>query len=115
MLPEIKDAVVRESPREAAQYLRHCTVMPQEGFLIAVELDPETREGIYHGQGSPEGEWIRCFTHDDAVYYKNQLMLDLDSQYGDLPSRISGKPKPPSHRGRLLVTNIITFQRRRLR
>ncbi|KAK4144643.1 muts domain V-domain-containing protein [Dichotomopilus funicola] len=89
MLPEIKESVVRESPREAAQYIRHCTVMPQEGFLIAVGLDPETGEGIYHGQGSLEGEWMRYFTNEDAVYYKNQLMLDLDSQYGDLPSRIS--------------------------
>ncbi|KAK4128317.1 hypothetical protein N657DRAFT_652032 [Parathielavia appendiculata] len=88
-LPEVKESVVREVPREAAQYLQHCTVMPQLGFLIAVKLDPETGEGVYHGQNHPDGQWMMCFTSGDIVYYKNQLMLDLDSQYGDLPSRIA--------------------------
>lgn len=65
--------------------------MPQLGFLIAVNLDPDTGTGIYYGQYHHEGEWTMCFTSEDAVYYKNQLMFDLDSQYGDLPSRIAGK------------------------
>ncbi|KAL2137071.1 hypothetical protein VTI74DRAFT_9677 [Chaetomium olivicolor] len=89
LLPEIKAAVVQEIPKEAAGYIRHCTVMPQLGFLIAVMLNPNTGEGVYHGQHHPDGEWTMCFTSDDLVYYKNQLMLDLDSQYGDLPSRIA--------------------------
>jgi DNA mismatch repair protein MSH5 len=90
-LPEIKESVARDVPREAAQYLLHCTVMPQLGFLVAVKLDPKTGEGIYHGQHHPDGEWVMCFATGDIVYYKNQLMLDLDSQYGDLPTRIAGE------------------------
>ena len=91
MLPELKNTVVREIPSAAAEYIRHCTIMPQLGFLIAVTLDPNSGEGVYHGQHHPEGEWTMCFASDGVVYYKNQLMLDLDSQYGDLPSRIAGE------------------------
>lgn len=82
---------MREVPREAARYICHCTIMPQLGFLIAVQLDSETGEGVYYGQHHPDGEWTMCFASEDIVYYKNQLMLDLDSQYGDLPSRIAGE------------------------
>lgn len=91
ILPELKDSIARESPREAARYIRHCTVIPQIGFLVATELDPETGEGVYHGQNDPESEWVMCFVSEDTGYYKNRLMLDLDSQYGDLLSRIAGK------------------------
>ena len=91
MLPELQETVVRTSPRAAVGYIRHCTIMPQLGFLLAVTLDPETGEGFYHGQHDHEGEWTMCFCSGDVAYYKNQLMLELDSQYGDLPSRITGE------------------------
>ncbi|KAK3906216.1 muts domain V-domain-containing protein [Staphylotrichum tortipilum] len=91
MLPELKEAVIRQIPPEAAQYIRHCTIMPDLGFLIAVDMDPETGEGIYRGQDLHEDEWMVSFFSRDAVYYKNQLMLELDSQYGDLPSRITNE------------------------
>ncbi|KAK4239460.1 muts domain V-domain-containing protein [Achaetomium macrosporum] len=89
MLPDLKESVVQEVPREAAKHIRHCTVMPQLGFLTAVTLDPETGEGVYHGQHHPQDEWRMCFVSEYVAYYKNRLMLDLDSQYGDLPSRIA--------------------------
>jgi DNA mismatch repair protein MSH5 len=95
MLPDLKESVIRDVPREMAQHIRHCTVMPQLGFLIAVTLDSETGEGVYHGQHHPDGAWAMCFTSEDTVYYKNQLMLDLDTQYGDLPSRIAGELEYP--------------------
>lgn len=91
MLRDLRDAVVRDIPREAAKYVHHCTVMPQLGFLVAVRLDPDTGEGVYHGQARPDDEWTMYFASEDMVYYKNRLMMDLDSQYGDLPSRIAGK------------------------
>lgn len=91
MLHELKDSVTRDIPRAAVRHVHHCTVMPQLGFLIAVRLDPDTREGMYHGQDCPDDEWIMCFSSGDMVYYKNQLMLDLDTQYGDLLSRIAGE------------------------
>jgi DNA mismatch repair protein MSH5 len=106
LLPELKQSVVQEVPTEAAQFILHCTVMPQLGFLIAVRLDPCTGEGAYHGQNHAEGEWMMCFVSDDMVYYKNQLMLDLDSQYGDLPSRIAGMFEPLP--GKCFATNITT-------
>lgn len=82
---------MRDVPRAAVGNVRHCTIMPQLGFLIAVLRDPETGEGAYHGQHDPDGEWVMCFTNEETVYYKNQVMLDLDSQYGDLQSRIAGE------------------------
>lgn len=91
MLPELKDSVVQGIPRAAVEHIHHCTIMPQLGFLIAVRLDPETAEGVYHGQHNSGGEWVMCFASEDMAYYKNQLMLDLDSQYGDLLSQIAGE------------------------
>jgi len=82
--------VIQGVPKTVAQHILHCTVMPQLGFLIGVRLDPRTGEGIYHGQYHLGDEWTLCFTADELAYYKNQRMLDLDSQYGDLPSRIAG-------------------------
>jgi DNA mismatch repair protein MSH5 len=107
MLPELREAAVRDAPREAAEYIRHCTVMPELGFLIAVSLNPETGEGVYHGQGHAEGEWMMCFVSEDVVYYKNQLMLDLDSQYGDLPSRIAGKFEPATFLNNQQLTALL--------
>jgi DNA mismatch repair protein MSH5 len=94
MLPELKETVVRQIPPEAAEYIRHCTIMPDRGFLIGVSMDPDTGEGIYHGQGLHGDEWMMFFFSRDVVYYKNRLMLDLDSQYGDLPSCIAGQFEP---------------------
>ena len=91
MLPELHETVVRTSPRAAVGYIRHCTIMLQLGFLLAVTLDPGTGEGFYYGQHDHKGEWTMCFSSGDVAYYKNQLMLDLDFQYGDLPSRIAGE------------------------
>ncbi|GAB1311213.1 hypothetical protein MFIFM68171_01423 [Madurella fahalii] len=88
-LPDLKRSVVRDIPRAAVEHVHHCTVMPQLGFLTAVRLNPNTREGMYHGQNCPNDEWIMCFSSEGIVYYKNRFMLDLDSQYGDLPSRIA--------------------------
>ncbi len=96
MLPELKESVVRQIPPRAAEYIRYCTIMPDLGFLTAVSMDPETGEGIYHGQDLHDDEWTMVFFSRDIVYYKNRLMLDLDSQYGDLPSRITSQFEPPA-------------------
>lgn len=90
-LPELAEHVARDVPQEFASYIRHCTVMADLGFLVAVQRDPETGEGTYYGQYHPEGEWTLFLVTGDIAYYKNQAMRDLDSQYGDLLGRIVGQ------------------------
>jgi DNA mismatch repair protein MSH5 len=89
MLPEANALVRREAPPWATKHIRYCTVLPELGFLVAVTLDSSTGEGFYLGQGAADGPWDSIFVSGDLVYYKNALMLDLDAQFGDLPSRIA--------------------------
>ncbi|KAK0754086.1 muts domain V-domain-containing protein [Schizothecium vesticola] len=89
MLPEANAMVRREAPPWATKHIRYCTVLPELGFLVAVTLDSSTGEGFYLGRGAADGPWDPSFVNGDLVYYKNALMLDLDAQFGDLPSRIA--------------------------
>ncbi|KAK0730594.1 muts domain V-domain-containing protein [Lasiosphaeris hirsuta] len=76
MLPDLTDGIRKETPAWAAQHIRHCTILPQLWFLVAVTLNRETGEGLYSGQ-----------TTDDN--WQNSSLLELDSHYGDLPSQIA--------------------------
>ncbi|KAK1828220.1 muts domain V-domain-containing protein [Podospora conica] len=89
MLPEANATVRREAPPWATKHIRYCTILPELGFLVAVTLDSSTGEGFYLGQGAADGPWDPSFVNGDLVYYKNALMMDLDAQFGDLPSRIA--------------------------
>lgn len=91
MLPNAKESAQRELPSWAAQYVHYCTILPELGFLLAVTLNPETGEGVYHGQDAAADDWHIKFINGDLVHYKNTAMLDLDSQYGDLPSQIASE------------------------
>ncbi|KAK4192630.1 putative muts protein 5 [Podospora australis] len=89
MLPEIRDAVAQETPQWADQHIHHCTMMPQFGFLVGVLLDQETGQAAYCGQETTDDEWEFRFQTEEFAYYKNKLLLDLDTEYGDLPVRIT--------------------------
>ncbi|KAK0737687.1 muts domain V-domain-containing protein [Apiosordaria backusii] len=89
MLPELRDSIAREAPKWANKHILHCTVLEQSGFLIGVAVKPDTGVGVYHGHELLDDEWELVFVTEDVAYYKNQLMHDLDSQYGDLPSHIA--------------------------
>ncbi|KAK4197480.1 putative muts protein 5, partial [Triangularia verruculosa] len=88
MLPDIRDRIAREAPRWANKHILHCTILEQTGFLIGVAVKPDTGVGVYYGHDLDE-EWELVFVTEDVAYYKNRLMNDLDSQYGDLPSYIT--------------------------
>ncbi|KAK4177654.1 putative muts protein 5 [Triangularia setosa] len=89
MLPDIRDGIAREAPRWANKHILHCTVLEQSGFLIGVAIKPDTGVGVYYGHDLLDDEWELVFVTEDIAYYKNRLMHDLDSQYGDLPSYIT--------------------------
>ncbi|CAP65007.1 uncharacterized protein PODANS_1_13960 [Podospora anserina S mat+] len=89
MLPDIRDNIAREAPRWANKHILHCTVMEQSGFLIGVAIKPDTGVGVYYGHDLLDDEWELVFVTEGVAYYKNKLMHDLDSQYGDLPSYIT--------------------------
>jgi len=91
MLPDVRASVLREIPRWAAKHVHHVITLPLQGFLIATDLDPETREGVYSGQGSEDAGWQMVFCSGNHAYYKNRSMTSLDDQYGDLQSDIAGE------------------------
>lgn len=99
--------VRREAPPWATKHIRYCTVLPELGFLVAVTLDSSRGEGFYLGQGAADGPWDPCFVNGDLVFYKNALMLDLDAQFGDLPSRIARESVFPSCRQRCDLKNLV--------
>ncbi|KAL1843139.1 hypothetical protein VTJ49DRAFT_2889 [Mycothermus thermophilus] len=88
-LPELAKHVAQDVPEQFTSYIHHCTVMVDLGFLVAVQRNPESGEGVYHGQYHAEDVWELILTTEEIVYYKNQAMRDLDSQYGDLLGRIA--------------------------
>ncbi|KAL2269874.1 hypothetical protein VTJ83DRAFT_2058 [Remersonia thermophila] len=88
-LPELARHVAQDVPEELASYIRHCTVMADLGFLVAVQRNPTTGKGVYHGQYHVGDVWELVLATEEDAYYKNQAMRDLDSQYGDLLGRIA--------------------------
>ncbi|KAK0672811.1 putative muts protein 5 [Cercophora samala] len=89
MLPDIRDSIARGAPKWANKHILHCTVMEQSGFLIGVAIKPDTGVGVYYGHDLLDDEWELVFVAEEVAYYKNSLMHDLDSQYGDLPTYIT--------------------------
>ena len=57
---------------------------PQIGFLISVQLDPDTGRGDYEGGEREDQRWTRIFSTDQSVYYKDSRMKELDDTFGDL-------------------------------
>lgn len=91
MLPGLNDNIKRMVPPWAVRHILYCTIIAELGFYVAVTLDEESGEGVYAGENTIEGDWQLGFIHDNIAYYKTALMLDLDAQYGGLPSQIAGK------------------------
>ncbi|KAK4212833.1 putative MSH5 protein [Rhypophila decipiens] len=82
-LPRVREAIVSNAPGWASRHIRDCIMFPGQGFLIEVTLDEKTGEGVYRGEKCMGGPWEMIFVKDDAVYYKNQLMRQLDDEWGD--------------------------------
>lgn len=89
-LNEVAAHLIAAIPEWARQYVKNCIFYPQIGFLTVVSLNPETGRGNYEGEGSEDHVWERMFVTDGDIYYKNQHMRDLDTQYGDLYCMIVG-------------------------
>lgn len=90
-LTEVAKRVNCTLPEWACQYIRSCIFLPQLGFLMVIELDLETGNGKYEGEGTEGGPWEKLFTADGAVCYKNGYMKELDDQYGDMYCEIGGE------------------------
>ncbi|KAK1725816.1 muts domain V [Colletotrichum acutatum] len=87
LLNEVSTTLSLELPTWARKFVTGCVFWPQLGFLTVVPLLEGTRAG-YEGQGLPGDLWEQRFTANDNVYFKNNLMLELDEHFGDTYSRI---------------------------
>jgi len=65
---------------------------PQIGFLLAVDLDPETGRGVW--EGSSEDPWEKIFVTEQVAYYKNNNMTEMDEYLGDIYGKICGMWQP---------------------
>ena len=63
---------------------------PQIGFLISVQLNPDTGRGDYEGGEREDQRWTRIFSTEQSVYYKDARMKELDDRFGDMYSVICG-------------------------
>lgn len=90
-LAEVVQRTIQASPSWAASYIRSCIFLPQLGFLLAIELDPETGYSKYRGERENGDCWEQLFVADGAVHYKNNDMRHLDEQFGDIYCEIAGR------------------------
>ena len=75
-------------PADAAQNLE-VVYIPQLGFLIAMPIDPATRQAQYEG-GEGDEAWRRFFSTSDKIFFKDFRMAELDEVIGDLHGNICG-------------------------
>ncbi|KAK1638161.1 muts domain V-domain-containing protein [Colletotrichum phormii] len=87
LLNEVSTALSLELPTWARKCVTGCVFWPQLGFLTVVPLLEGNKAG-YEGQGLSSDHWEQRFTANDNVYFKNNLMLELDGHFGDTYSRI---------------------------
>ncbi|KAK1253925.1 hypothetical protein MKX07_002002 [Trichoderma sp. CBMAI-0711] len=90
-LTEVANHVAQDLPICARQYIRSCIFLPQLGFLTVVEQDHRQSGSSFDEECAGDGLWKKSFTDNDTAYYKNRHMTELDEQYGDIYSQISGK------------------------
>lgn len=90
-LTEVSSELGRELPSWARIHVRNCLFLPQLGFLTVVEMDSETGAGKYDGRGLQGDTWLKAFSAENAVYYKNRRMRELDAHFGDVYGIIVGK------------------------
>ncbi|ESZ91643.1 DNA mismatch repair protein Msh6 [Sclerotinia borealis F-4128] len=90
-LTEAQRKLADDLPEWARQYVENCIYFPQLGFLTVVQLDPDTGEGKYKGEGTEEDEWAQTFVSDEKVYYKNRRMREMDEYIGDMYSMITDR------------------------
>lgn len=61
---------------------------PQIGFLISMQMDPDTGRPLW--DGSEADRWENMFSSENSVYYKNERMRDMDREVGDVWNDICG-------------------------
>lgn len=94
ILAQIRVRLVQAMPDWAREHLVNCIFYPQLGFLVAVNLDPQTGKGVYQGEDLPDDDWVMMFTNDRLVLYKTRMMSELDATYGDPYGRLVGTCPP---------------------
>lgn len=90
ILAEVRVRLVSIMPDWARPHLVNCIFYPQLGFLVAINVDPQTEMGFYQGQGLADDMWETMFMNDGLMLYKTRMMKELDATYGDPYSRIVG-------------------------
>lgn len=83
MLPRAREVVVSTAPEWASAYIQDCIMFPGHGFLITVILDEETGVGVYTGEDLAYDAWEMVFVREGLVHYKNQMMRQMDDEFGD--------------------------------
>lgn len=89
-LTEVANQVAQDLPEWARRHIRSCIFLPQLGFLTVVEQGSQEGSRSFDVECPGDGLWKKSFTNNETAYYKNRHMTELDEQYGDMYSQISG-------------------------
>ena len=89
-LTKVVDDSSRHLAPETRKRIKSCIFLPQLGFLLVVETDPNTRRGQCEGEDAECQQWEKIFTAEGSVCYKNEAMRELDKLYGDMYCEIGG-------------------------
>ncbi|PNP56899.1 hypothetical protein THARTR1_03046 [Trichoderma harzianum] len=93
LLTKAANAITEDLPTWARRHIKSCIFLPQLGFLTVVEQDSQQTNGRFDVEFTSNGHWKKSFTDNETVYYKNRYMTDLDDEFGDIYSQISGRTR----------------------
>lgn len=62
---------------------------PQIGFLISIRLSELTGTGVF--EGTDQDPWEKMFSTEANAYYKSNLMIQLDQEFGDVYAHVCDK------------------------
>ena len=83
LLDDVTTAVSTEVIKETQmRYDLRVGFFPQIGFLIAINVEDQTKEELF--DGTVEDPWKRMFVVNSTIFYKNKTMREMDEYFGDI-------------------------------
>lgn len=90
LLTEVAREIALNVPEGLAGDL-NVVYFSQIGFLISMEMDQETGRSFW--EGTETDIWVKMFSSETSVYYKNGQMYQMDAEIGDVWNEICGRSK----------------------
>ncbi|KAL7929108.1 muts domain V domain-containing protein [Trichoderma chlorosporum] len=89
LLTEVANYVSQDLPPWAHRHIRSCIFLPQLGFLTVVQQISPQADSRFDTECTVDGIWRKSFTDNEATYYKNRYMIDLDDREVEVMQKLA--------------------------